>query len=447
MTTANPKPLAGIRVVELSIAIAGPMCGRTLAHFGAEVIKIESRRNPDVIRLLGSGWLSKAELGDAWGDCGPATNEFMGGKRSVGIDLKTPEGKEIARRLIERSDVFLSNYSSPAVKGLGLDAASVHAIRKDVVYASVSGFGTDPSAPYYDFVAWGPNQAPLVGLDDMTGWPDRPPSGFNVFSYPDFSNSLHATLAILTALEHRDATGEGATIELSQQEATAAMLGPWLVEAQGGKPPKADGNRTPGFAPHGIYPTRAADRWVAIAVATDPEWQALCDVAERPEWRIDARFATADARDAHQEELDEAVASWTKGQTADAVGERLQRAGVAAAAVLDNAEVARDTQLRDREFWMLPEHPRFGRDLVTGCPVKLSRSPGGLDRAGPSVGQDNEHVLTEICGYTRAEIDALVAKNVVQSMALGEIRLERRYWPWVRHLIPELPWPTPGGRS
>jgi benzylsuccinate CoA-transferase BbsF subunit len=443
------RPLDGIRVFELSTAIAAPICGRTLAHFGAEVVKVESRQHPDVMRLLGPNWVSKQELGaEAWADCGPLLNEFLGGKRSVGVDLKTTEGKEIARRLIRRSDVFLSNYSAPAVKALGFDFASLRAIRPDIVCASVSGFGIDEQAPYYNFLAWGPNQAPLIGLDELTGWADRSPAGFNAFSYPDFSNGLHAAFAVLTALEHRDRTGEGASIDLSQQEATAAILGPWLVQAQQENRPRADGNRAPGFAPHGIYATCARERYVAIAVSSDEEWAALCDVADRPKWRGDPRFQSAEARLAHQDELDSAITDWTTTETDDAIAERLQRAGVPAAAVLDNARVAIDAQLRDRGFWMLPEHARFGRDLVTGCPLKLSRSPGSLDRAGPSFGQDNDYVLGEICGYSQSEIDSLIANQVVQSMSRpGEIRLQRRYWPLMRHFLPELPWPTPGERS
>jgi crotonobetainyl-CoA:carnitine CoA-transferase CaiB-like acyl-CoA transferase len=220
--TTSEKPLDGIRVFELSIAIAGPMCGRYLAHFGAEVVKVESRRHPDVIRLLGPGWLPKDRSGpEVWADCGAMANEFMAGKRSVGVDLKTADGMAIARRLLERSDVFISNYSAPAVRSLGLDYESVRAVRPDVVYASISGFGAVPGTPYYDFVAWGPNQAPLVGLDDLTGWSDRAPSGFSVFSYPDFSNGLHATVAVLAALEHRDRTGEGQMIDLREIDCSA----------------------------------------------------------------------------------------------------------------------------------------------------------------------------------------------------------------------------------
>jgi benzylsuccinate CoA-transferase BbsF subunit len=448
-TPSAPRPLEGIRVFELSIAIAGPMCGRALAHFGAEVIKVESRRHPDVIRYLGSGWLAKDRFGpEVWGDCGPAVSEFATGKRCLGLDCKSPEGKRVMRRLLERCDVFISNYSAPAVTALGLDYESVRAIRPDVVYASISGFGTDPTTPYYDFVSWGPNQAPLVGLDDLTGWGDRPPSGFSVTAFPDYSNGAHATVAVLAAILRRDATGEGEFIELAQLEATAATLGPWFGDTQRGRAPRRDGNRVPGAAPHGLYPCRGSDRWVALAIFGDEEWRALCDAAEHPDWAEDPRFATAEARRANQDALDEAIAAWTRAATDEEIAERLQRAGVAAAPALDNARVAVDAQLRSRGFWALAEHARFGADLVTGNPIVLSATPGRQDRAGPSFGEDNDHVLGEVCGYSRAEIDALIEAKVVEPMASpAGVKLDRPYLPWIRHFMPELPWPKPRGGS
>ncbi|MEA2625956.1 MAG: benzylsuccinate CoA-transferase BbsF subunit, partial [Candidatus Binatota bacterium] len=318
------------------------------------------------------------------------------------------------------------------------------AIRPDVVYAAISGFGIDPETPYYDFIAWGPNQAPLIGLDEVTGWADRPPSGFSVFSYPDFTNGLHAAVAVMAALEHRARTGEGQSIDLAQLEATAAMLGPWLLDAALGDPPRRDGNRAPGAAPHGIYPSRGRERWVAIAVFSDDEWRKLCTVAERPEWRDDPRFATAEARLAHQDPLDEAISAWTRTRSDDEVAEWLQRAGIAAAPVLDNPRVTTDPQLRDRGFWIVADHARLGRDLVTGSPIRLSATPGTTERAGPALGQDNAYVLREVCGYSEDEIAALTRDRVVLPMAhCDEAALARPYFPWIRHFMPDLPWVQP----
>lgn len=440
--TAAGRPLDGIRVFELSVAIAGPVCGRYLAHFGAEVVKVESLRHPDVIRFLGSGWLPRDRHGaQAWADSGPFANEFMTGKRSVGLDLKSPGGIAAARRLLESCDVFVSNYTAPALAALGLDYESVRRIRPDIVYASISGFGADPETPYYSYVSWGPNQGPLSGLDDLTGWPDRPPSGVVSVAYPDYSNGIHGAIGVLAALEHRDRTGEGQIVDLSQQEATVALLGGALFQLEtASHGPSRDGNRHPQAAPHGIYPCRGRERWVAISCFNDAEWRALAAVAERREWAEDPRFRTLEDRLANAEALDELVAGWTGGRFDSEVSEWLQRAGVAAAPVLEGARVATDPQLEARGFWILADHAHYGKDLATGNPIRLEETPGGVGRVAPALGQDNAHVLGSLCGYTAAEIEALVAEGAAFPCVV-DVRLERPYLRWIRHFMPVLDWP------
>jgi crotonobetainyl-CoA:carnitine CoA-transferase CaiB-like acyl-CoA transferase len=442
-TTKPPRPLEGIRVFELSIAIAGPVCGRYLAHFGAEVIKVESLKNPDVIRLLGSGWLARDRHGlQAWGDCGPYVNEMMTGKRSLGLDLKSRAGLDAAKRLLEKCDVFISNYSAPAVVALGLDYESVRAVKPDIVYAGISGFGSDPAAPYYDFIAWGPNQGPLVGLDDLTGWPDRPPAGVVTIAYPDYTNGIHAAIAVLAALEHRDRSGEGQLIDMSQQEATVALFGSALLECEltEGATPRRSGNRHPRAAPHGIYPCRGRERWVAISVFNDVEWRALCGVAKAPQWADDPRFRTLEDRLANQDSLDEIIAAWTCGRFDTEVSEWLQRVGVAAAPVLDDPRVATDPQLEARGFWILADHHHYRKDLATGNPIHLDDTPGFVERAGPSLGEDNDYALGHVCGYSAPEIQRLVDCGAVFPM-IADVRLERPYLRWIRHFLPTLDWP------
>jgi crotonobetainyl-CoA:carnitine CoA-transferase CaiB-like acyl-CoA transferase len=441
-----PRPLEGLRVFELSIAIAGPVCGRYLAHFGAEVIKVESARHPDVIRLLGSTWLERNRYGaQTWGDCGWTSSELMTGKRSVGLDLKAPAGLEVAKRLLERSDVFISNYSAPAVAALGLDYESVRAVKPDIVYAAISGFGCDPATPYYDFLSWGPNQGPLAGLDDLTGWPDRPPAGVVTVAYPDFTNGIHAAIAVLAALDHRDRTGAGQMIDLSQQEATVAMLGSALLECDltHGAAPRRSGNRHPRAAPHGIYPCRGRERWVALSVFNDVEWQALCRVAKRPEWARDPRLRTLEDRLANQHALDELVTAWTRDHFDSEIAEWLQRAGVAAAPVLDAPRVAIDPQLEARGFWILANHRHLGKDLATGNPIHLRRTPGYVERASPALGEDNDHTLGRVCGYSAPEIQRLVDAGAVFPM-VADVELERPYLRWIRHFLPTLDWPGDG---
>ena len=426
---AAPLPLAGLRVFELSIAIAAPNCGRYLAHYGAEVFKVESPKNPDVARLFASSWArGRPELAPVLLDTSPYCSEMSAGKLSIALDLKHPRGLEAGRMLIAACDIFLTNYSAPAVRALGLDYESVRAMRPDIVYVALPGFGSDPSLPYYNYLAWGPNQAPLVGLDNLTGFPDQPPCGVAAIAPPDYCSSLHGTVAVLAALEHRDATGEGTFVDVSQFEATVALLGPYVFEhSLTGRVQDRTGNRGPGAAPEGVYPSRGDDAWLAITVTADAEWAALGRVAGSPAWAADARFATHDARLKHLDEIDELLAAWTASYTASELAAWLQEAGVPAYPVLDNFSLVADPQVRDRRFYQVRRSSRFGRDLFTGHPMHFSETPGDVDRAGPILGEDTEPVLRDVCGYGDDEIASLIEAQAAFGPPLPELVLTRPY--------------------
>ncbi|MBI2867011.1 MAG: CoA transferase [Chloroflexi bacterium] len=440
---SDTRPLSGLRVVALENSYAGPSCTRYLAEFGAEVIRVESRRNPDQNRTLGSPWLPKDKYGlEVWMDSGPGLTEFSSGKMSIGVDLKTPEGMDVLARLLPLADVFLTNISAPAVASLKLNYEAVRSLKADIIYVAVTGFGLTPG-PYYDFLALGTNQAALAGLDELTGWPDRPPSGIP-FAYADYINGLYPLVAILAALDWRDRTGEGQCIDLSQFESTVALLGPHLLDYQtSGHSAGRMGNRLPWAAPQGVYPCRGNDRWVAISVSTDAEWLALCRVAQHAEWVEDSRFASASARLSNHDALDEAITGWSRQHTDTEIAEWLQTAGVAAMPVLDIPRLAIDPHLLARDFWLLADHTRYGKDLATGNPIRLQATPGYPDRAGPSLGQDNKAIVGDLCGLSSQDMQALVDKGAVFPMAAPNVKLERPYLQWVRHFMPDLPWPDP----
>ena len=202
------------------------------------------------------------------------------GKRSVALDLKRPDGLAAARRILARCDILITNYSSPAVKALGLGYDDARQVREDLIYVALPGFGCDPAHPYYEYLSWGPNQAPLTGIDDLTGYPEDEPAGVASVAPPDYSAGLHALVAILAGLTHRDRTGEGTFVDLSQFEATVALLGPFLLDHElTGRNPRRSGNDEAGYAPSGTYPCRGDDRWVAISVDGDDGWRALGRVA------------------------------------------------------------------------------------------------------------------------------------------------------------------------
>src|SRR6478735_1932006 len=267
--------LDDLRVIELSIAIAAPSCCRMLAFHGAEVFKVESRTNPDVARLFGSAWAAGIDPGP-YMDSSPYLAEMSASKRSVGLHLKLAEARDAALALLANADVFITNYSTPAVRGLGLGHDDLVAINPGLVYVALPGFGSDPTQPYYEFLAWGPNQAPLVGLDELTGYPDQVPAGIATIAPPDYFAGLHAMAAVLTALEHRDRTGEGSFVDIAQFETTVSTLGPFLLDHQlSGAAPSRSGNRLAWLAPQGCYRCRGDEAWVAVSVTADDRWRAL----------------------------------------------------------------------------------------------------------------------------------------------------------------------------
>jgi benzylsuccinate CoA-transferase BbsF subunit len=432
--------LEGLRVFELSIAIAAPSCGRYLLHHGAEVIKVESPVMPDVARLFGSAWArdrDDIEKTGAWLDTGPYVSEMSAGKKSVGLDLKHPDGIEAARRLLAHCDIFLTNYSAPAVAALGLGYEDVRRLRSDVIYTALPGFGCDPAMPYYHYLSWGPNQAPLVGMDDLTGYPDQEPAGIASIAPPDYCAGLHAFTAVLAALRHRDRTGEGTLIDVVQYEATIALLGPFLMDySLTGRPQSRTGNRQPGCAPEGVYPCRGVDRWVAISITSDGAWQSLCAVAGHPEWADDARFATVTDREAHHDELDELLAAWTARHSAEELAGWLQVRGVAAYPVHDNEGLLVDPQIRDRRWYQVRPNTRMGRDLFGGIPQRLTRTPGETATAGPEVAEHTLEILRDVAGYSEADVEKLVDARAAFLPAQPDLVLSRPYDPYLSVLVP-----------
>jgi benzylsuccinate CoA-transferase BbsF subunit len=418
--------LEGIRVVELSIAIAAPSCGRALAFHGADVIRIESRTNPDVARLFGSTWAAGLATGP-YQDTSPYLGEMSANKRSVGLELKTPEARQAALALIATADVFLTNYSTPAVCGLGLGYDDLAAINPEIIYIAMPGFGSDREQPYYEFLAWGPNQAPLVGLDELTGYPDQVPAGIATIAPPDYFAGLHALTAVLTGLEHRDRTGAGTFVDIAQFETTVSSLGPFLLDhALTGAVAERSGNRLAWLAPQGCYRCDGEDAWVAVTVDDDERWEALAGLVGGQAG--DGRYATLAGRLEHHDELDALIEVWTSTRTPDEAAVALQAIGVAACEVYDNTGVLGDPQVQDRRWFQVLGSTRFpDGDLFSGHPIRLADEPGAWRRGAPSMGEDTREVLTEVVGMTAAEVDALLACGAAFTDAEPELKLRRPY--------------------
>ncbi|MEM9565977.1 MAG: CoA transferase [Actinomycetota bacterium] len=430
--------LDGVRVFELGIAIASPNAGRILAFHGAEVFKVESPTSPDVVRLIGSAWLrDDEERAAAWPDSSPYVPEMNANKRSVALDLKHPGGRAAARELLANCDVFLANFGARALADLGLDYESVREVRPDIVYVHLPGFGSDPEAPYYPFVAWGPNQAPLVGLDDLTGHAGREPAGIATVAPPDYLSSFHAAWAVLAGLEQRDRTGEGVQVDISQFETTISLLlGPFAMDhALTGNSQSRIGNRSLWSAPEGVYPCRGEERWIAISATDDDAWRALAGLGP-PGWSADERFATNDDRLANADALDEEVAAWTAGFDAVDLAARLQGVGVAAHVVATNEDLLHDAHVTGSGFYTVRPGTRFRRELFGGSPLRLSETPGRWDVAGPSSGEHTVEVLTSVAGLAADDVEALVADGGAFVMEEPELTLDRPYEDFLHILFP-----------
>ena len=402
--------LEGLRIVEFGTGLAAPWIGRILAWAGAEVIKVESHGHPDVPRLFVSP--KEPEKGTQ-PECSPWFTDWSAGKRFVALDLRNEEGSELARRLVDESDVVIANYSTGALEKLGVGYAALSARNPELVMLESSGYGE--SGPLSRYVTWGPNIEALSGLCHLSGFPDRDCT-ISHFAYPDPLSALHGLVALMAALGERDRSGQGQVIHLSQFETTVAALGRAMAEfaATGEEPPRR-GNSEAGLAPYGCFPCLGDDRWVVLCVETDSDWPQFCELLDRPEWAEDPRYASMAGRVEHAAEIEVEIEAWT-GDRIDYEVMRAARALGLAAGVVQNTEdmYRRDPQLAARNFFEEIPHSKRGSVVATGIPFGLTGTPGRTTHSGSSIGHDNETVLQELLGLTQEEIDQLIAKGAVE---------------------------------
>src|SRR2546425_1216979 len=307
------RPLDGIRVLDFTWVVAGPVTTRILADLGAQVIKVERRGSLD--------------FGDRRGGLSGA---LMRGKRSVLLDLNDPRGLDLARRLAAVSDVVIDNFSARVMPNLGLDYETLVQARPDIICVRMTGFGL--TGPDRDHVSYGPTLQALTGYTLLMAEPDGPPAGFG-YSYSDLAGGHLGALAVLAAIWHRRRTGRGQLVDLAQLEAVASLGGPTLLaRALDGGASTPTGNRSPEEpgAPHGVYRCAGDDRWLAITVFSDEDWGRFAHALGDPEWTQEARFATRAARLENAAELDRLVEAWSRSRVAEEAMALLQGAGVAA---------------------------------------------------------------------------------------------------------------------
>ena len=405
------QALAGIRVAEFSAGMAGPWIGRFMAYCGAEVIRIESKKHPDVLRLFVPP--GAPEQG-ARPQLSPWFTDWNGGKLFAALDLSRPRAVGLARRLVSCCDVVVENYSAGVMDKLGLGYTALARVKPDIIMISSSGYGD--SGPNRHYVTWGPNVEALAGLSTLSGFPERACT-MTQYAYPDAVSALHGLFAVMCALQHHRRTGRGQYINLSQYEATVSALGHVMMEQlNNGREPRKAGNRSRRAAPHGCYRCRGEDRWCTIAVLGEPQWRRFCEIVEEPGWAADPRFATLEARLEHADELDRRIEGWTSAREPYEVMVRLQEAGIAAGVAQTAQDLfEHDPQLAERGFFEEVEHFEKGTEIATGVPLGLTGTPGRTTRSGVALGQDNDYVFGELLGLSPQEIRECVEAGAIET--------------------------------
>jgi crotonobetainyl-CoA:carnitine CoA-transferase CaiB-like acyl-CoA transferase len=399
-------PLDGVRVVDLTMVWAGPFGARMLGDYGAEVIKVESPRQWDLLRSL--GLIPRTET--RWYNKSAYFNHNNRDKYALALDLNDARGKDVLLRLCAVSDIIIENFRTDVMDNLGLTYEAVRAANPRIIYASMPGHGK--TGPEKDYVAYGSNVEQLAGLVSLSGYEGDEPMKTG-FSYGDPMAGTALVGAVATALRQRSLTGEGMYLELAQRENLTMFVGEYLVDYsmnRESRPPI--GNRHSILAPHNRYPCAGEDRWVTIACGTDAQFVALCNAIGQPEHAADPRFGTNEGRKANEDELDAVIGAWTAPRGHYEVMHLLQRAGVPAGAVLTTPELLADPHLRSRGAWVEHTHPDAGTWEMEAPPWKLSRTPGHIRMPAPGFGQHNSYVLRDLLRLPEERIAELYAAGI-----------------------------------
>jgi crotonobetainyl-CoA:carnitine CoA-transferase CaiB-like acyl-CoA transferase len=393
--------LAGVRVLDLTRFLAGPFCTAILADLGAEVIKVEAPRGGD-----------EGRYGYPTADGVPVAFLALNrGKKGITLDLRQEDGRGLLRRLLPHVDVLAENFAGGTLARWGLEPADLVREHPRLVVASMSGFGqTGPWSvrPSYDIIA----QA-AGGLMSLTGFPDSPPTRGGG-SLGDYLQGLFGAIGVLAALNARNRTGRGQTVDVSSQDAVFSILDNWpTIHAATGKLPARVGNRHLATAPYDCF--RASDGWVAIAVATNRLFRRLMDAIGRPELGADPRFRGAAGRNARNVEINEIVGEWVARRTVAEVVEALgpERANVPCSPVYTVDQLLEHPQLRARDMIVRLAHATLGSVSVPGVAVKLSDTPGAVRRLGPDLGEHNAEIYETLLGLDREAVERLRAAEVI----------------------------------
>jgi crotonobetainyl-CoA:carnitine CoA-transferase CaiB-like acyl-CoA transferase len=388
----NTEPLKGIRVLDFTKEWAGPLATRILADFGAEVIRVEYARRMCPLR----GGILKDQKYNRH----PCWHQVNRNKLSITLDLNLPEDRKIAKDLVSKSDLVVSNSRTGVMEKFGLSYEDLIKINPNVIAINMAAFGA--TGPYSSYSGYGANFDALTGLQGLTAY-SKEGKKYRIKEV-DVVNGLTGLCAIMTAFLHRQRTGEGQWIDLSQTAgAIHVLMGEHLLEyVMNGTQTLPLGNRHRWFAPQGCYRCQGEDKWVVLTIRSEEEWQRLCELLGHPEWQKDQRFATRAARRENHDELDRLIEEWTRQYSHYEVMHLLQDHGLVAGAVLTVAELSEDPHLKKRGYFMRSKDGNKG--LFPGMPFRLSKGSGNIRWRGPDLGQHNEYVLTELLSFSKDQV-------------------------------------------
>ena len=404
-------PLAGVRIVEMGQLIAIPHAIKLLGDMGAQIIRIESCARLDNYRT--SSFYDNSADGRHW-DRAANFYEQNRNKYSLTLELNDPDCIAALRELISVSDIFAENFTPRVMRNFKLEYEDLRLIRPDIIMVSSTGYGY--TGPWADYGAIGYTTEATSGLSHISGYKDGAPV-LPEIPYADYTAAEHTAFAIMAALAYRARTGKGQFIDISQSETLTSTIPEAILDyTVNGRAPQRIGNQDALMSPHGCYSCKGADKWIAIAVAADEQWQSLCQVLERPGWLADARFADSFSRWHHRDEIDALLSEATATHEQYDLMNALQAKGVPAGAVLDGKSLLFDPHLKARRFYEVAEH-----DPITGMPPlpytgrgwKFSKTPGGLRSAAPTLGKHNRFVLGEIMGASDDHIDGMEARGAI----------------------------------
>ena len=409
------RALAHLRICDFTGQLAGAGATRFLAAFGAQVIRIEDpvrQGRWDILRGTGPFVDERRGL-----ELGGAFNNHNVEKLGITLNLRTERGKLLLEQLVRKSDVVSENFAAGVMERLGFPYAKLAELKSDIIYVSNCGFGH--TGPYAEFKTWGPLVQALSGLTMSSGLPDQPPAGWG-YSYMDHTGGYYMAIAILLALHYRNRTGRGQWVDMSCTEAGATLNGPALLDATvNGRPlrrsgmPHSNRNQCPAMAPHGIYPARGEDRWLAIACRDQADWRALREVVADA-WVEERRFATLEDRLRHEDDLDRLLSDWTRKRDPFDSASALRAAGVPASAVQKPEErIDKDPSTEAWGLWPTVTHSAMGEVRVDGLPVHLSQTDWEIRRGAACLGEHNDRVFGEVLGLSEREIAELREGGVI----------------------------------